>query len=352
MGDGGTRRMTSIHDIARKARTSIGTVDRVLHSRGRVAKATRTRVLAVVRRMGYKPNIYARHLSLDRSFTFGVLIPERSQDGRYWVLPVRGIRRAEDELRPYKVRVRVFHYDRYSVRSFCAAARRCANAQVDGLLLAPVVQEAACEMLSTIFAKVPYVFFDSSVPNTSPLATVWQDPLQSGVLAGNLMRMLLPDGGRIAAVKVTPADNHIESRVHGFLSAFEGKSRYDVDVLEADSKNAALLSRAVPSTILGSRKNYRGAFVSNAWTHPLARYFLRHGGRKHVALIGYDLIPENCICLENKGIDFLISQRPAMQGYRGIMALYRSILLRERVARDFTVPLDIVTRDSYKYYKD
>lgn len=115
--------VTSIHDIARAARISIGTVDRVLHNRGRVAKATRARVMAIVRRLGYTPNIYARHLSLGRSFTFGVLIPELRQDGRYWVLPARGIKRAEEELRPYKVHIRVFHFDRYSVQSFCAAAR-------------------------------------------------------------------------------------------------------------------------------------------------------------------------------------------------------------------------------------
>ncbi len=344
--------MASIHDIARKARISIGTVDRVLHNRGRVSKETHAKVMTIVARLGYKPNIYARNLSLGRSFTFGVLMPGRSQDGSYWGLPLRGIKRAEEELHPYKVQVRIFHYDRYSEKSFCAAARRCASAMVDGLLLAPVVQGVACEVLSTLFSEVPYVFFDSSVPDTHPLSTVWQDPRQSGVLAGNLMRMLLPAGGRIAAVKVTPADNHIEARVRGFLEAFDGTSRYDIEILEADSENSRLLSRSIPSQILGSRKQYRGAFVSNAWAHPLARYFLRHHGRKHVALIGYDLIPENRMCLEKGGIDMLISQRPAMQGYLGIIALYRSVLLRERVAKDFTVPLDIVTRDSYRYYKD
>jgi len=344
--------MPSIHDIARAARTSIGTVDRVLHSRGRVSETTRARVMAVVRRLGYKPNIYARNLSLGRSFTFGVLMPQQSQDGTYWALPARGIHRAAEELRPYRVHVRVFHYDRYSESSFWVAARRCATARVDGLLLAPVMQQAASECVSTLFAKISYVFFDSSVPNARPLSIVWQDPQQSGVVAGNLMRMLLPGGGRIAAIKVTPGDNHLDRRVRGFKEAMNGSTQYSVDVIDADSKAKRLLSDTVPALILRSRKNYRGVFVSNAWTHPLARYFLRNAGRRHIALIGYDLIPENCTCLEKQGIDFLISQRPAMQGYLGIMALYRSFVLREKVAKDVTVPLDIVTRDSYKYYED
>ncbi len=343
--------MPSVHDIAHAARTSIGTVDRVLHNRGRVSPKTRARVMAVIQRLGYKPNIYARNLSLARAFTFGVLMPFRSQDGTYWALPARGIRRAEEELTPYRVHVRTFHFDRYSEKSFWSAAQRCADAKIDGLLLAPVLQDGAQSALRSLFDHVPYVFFDSAVPHAHPLSIVWQDPFQSGVLAGGLMRTLLPAGGQIAAVKVTPADNHIESRIRGFIGSFGAESKYRIEILEADSKDEALLSRTIPNQILQSRKKYRGVFVSNAWTHPLAKCF-RRNAVSHIALVGYDLIPENRISLEKGAIDFLISQRPAMQGYLGIMALYRSVVLREKVAKDVTVPLDIVTKESYKYYTD
>ncbi len=344
--------MVSLRDIARKARTSIGTVDRVLHNRGRVSKEMSSKVMAIVSRHGYKPNIYARNLSLGKTFTLGVLMPAAGQDGSYWGIPARGIRRAEKELRPYRVQVRVFHYDRYSDKSFWSAARRCRSSKIDGLLLAPVLQEIAAKALADLFSGIPYVFFDSVIAGARPIATVSQDPFQSGVLAGNLMRKLLPAGGDIAAVKVTPGDDHIEARIRGFLESFRNDRRYAVHIHEAESRIPGLLSKTIPLRILQRHRARCGVFVSNAWTHPLARYFLHHAGREHVHLIGYDLIPENRVCLKNGAIDFLISQRPAMQGYDGIMALYRSIVLREHVSPEIIVPLDIVTRESYMYYQD
>jgi LacI family transcriptional regulator len=344
--------MISVREIAHIAHTSIGTVDRVLHGRGRVAATTRARVLAIVHRHGYKPNIYARNLSLGKMFTFGVLMPAATQDGSYWRIPLTGIRRAESELAAYRVRVRVFPFDRYSEKGFWSAAQRCSRADIDGLLLAPVLPSAAGRALRELFARVPTVYFDSTIPGTSPLATVLQDPYQSGVLAATLMCKLLPTGGHIAAVKVLPADSHIEARVRGFLQPFMKQSRYTVEIHEAESKDTQLLARTLPAKIVRHRSAPCGVFVSNAWTHPFARFIAQHCRDRRVHLIGYDLIPENRACLQIGAIDFLISQRPAMQGYHGIMALFRHIVLRERVDRQITVPLDILTRESQGYYRD
>ena len=48
--------MVSIKDIAEKAGISRGTVDRVLHGRGRVAPETRELVLSLAKEMGYTPS--------------------------------------------------------------------------------------------------------------------------------------------------------------------------------------------------------------------------------------------------------------------------------------------------------
>ena len=52
----------TIREIARRAGVSIGTVDRVIHKRVRVAPETRKRVEALIEELGYTPNPIARHL--------------------------------------------------------------------------------------------------------------------------------------------------------------------------------------------------------------------------------------------------------------------------------------------------
>jgi LacI family transcriptional regulator len=50
----------TVHEIATLAGVSIGTVDRVLHKRGRVSEATRARVEARIEQYQFTPNPIAR----------------------------------------------------------------------------------------------------------------------------------------------------------------------------------------------------------------------------------------------------------------------------------------------------
>src|ERR1035438_331041 len=66
-----------LHEIARQAQVSIGTVDRALHSRPGISEATRNKVLETAEKLGYTPNLAARALAVGRSgFLIGVCIPE------------------------------------------------------------------------------------------------------------------------------------------------------------------------------------------------------------------------------------------------------------------------------------
>ena len=64
-------------DVARKAGVSQPTVSLVLsrNPNARVAKATRARVLAIAKELGYRPNRLAQGLVHQRSFALGVIVP-------------------------------------------------------------------------------------------------------------------------------------------------------------------------------------------------------------------------------------------------------------------------------------
>ena len=55
---------------------SITTVSKVLNNRDDIGHATRARVLAKVAELGYQPNAVARSLTLRRTHTLGVVIPD------------------------------------------------------------------------------------------------------------------------------------------------------------------------------------------------------------------------------------------------------------------------------------
>ena len=66
----------TIKDIASKAGVSYATVSRALNGKYGVRPSTRERVLAVARRMGYRPNAIARGLVTRRTMTLGLIVPD------------------------------------------------------------------------------------------------------------------------------------------------------------------------------------------------------------------------------------------------------------------------------------
>src|SRR5919204_5613783 len=76
---GGTRNamhQTTMKRIAGELGVSITTVSKVLNNRADISEATRSRVLAKVEELGYQRNAVARSLTLRRTHTLGIVIPD------------------------------------------------------------------------------------------------------------------------------------------------------------------------------------------------------------------------------------------------------------------------------------
>lgn len=342
----------SVREIAKKAKVSIATVDRVLHNRGRVSKKTQEKILKIIAELDYKPNIYARNLSLAKTFQFGILMPQLDQDSDYWRIPANGIGKAQRELAAYKVEIKNFFFDRYSEHSFEEAFRTALRENLDGLLIAPVLLHIAKTIIPDIPEQLPFVFFDSFIRRTNCICRITQDSHQSGVLAAQLMKFIIHDAGSLAIIKVLPEDLHINERLRGFHAAMKGFPQVQTKIYEADSGEGETGFEKLCARIAQENPDLLGIFVTNAWTYPVAKYFRAEGSDKKIHIIGYDLIEKNIAFLKENAIDFIISQRPEMQGYLGIYSLYRHVILKEPVAQNIMVPLDIVTRENLKYYQD
>lgn len=66
----------TISDVAKEAEVSTMTVSRVVNKKGEISKATRLRVEGAIERLGYRPNRLARALSLQKTQTLGMVVPD------------------------------------------------------------------------------------------------------------------------------------------------------------------------------------------------------------------------------------------------------------------------------------
>ena len=340
----------TIKEIARSANVSIGTVDRVIHGRGRVSKDTATLIRKLISESGYKANIFGKHLSLAKVYTFGVLMPRLYQDSRYWEISARGIEQAQSELKSYNVKIKYFFYDRYSETSIKQEIEKIEDGGIDGLLIAPVLHKPIKHFLESISGKIPYALFNANIPDMKAISYIGQDSFQSGVLSAKLMKMMVSEKGFLAVMVTVTNDYHIIERVDGFYSFFENNDDYNLKSYIIDPCTRDLFYGTMKK-IIKEEKDLKGVFVANASTHYAAEYIKEFCGNKKIYVVGYDPTEENIKFLKEGFIDFLISQKAEMQGYKGIYALYRSVVLQEPFEKYVMMPLDIITNENLIYYQ-
>src|ERR671929_1691647 len=79
----------TIHDVAARAGVSVATVSRVLNGKELVREETSRHVLAAAKSLRYVPNVAARSLSIRRSQTIGIVLPE--VHGEFFSEVIRGV---------------------------------------------------------------------------------------------------------------------------------------------------------------------------------------------------------------------------------------------------------------------
>src|SRR5687767_6241103 len=107
------KKVVRLKDIAKLAKVSVGTVDRVIHKRGEVSEDSYKKIMSIVEKTGYTPNLLARTLGSNKVFRIAAVIPNPEQD-EYWKFSSDGISAAEKDWVQYNVQVKLHAFDLYN----------------------------------------------------------------------------------------------------------------------------------------------------------------------------------------------------------------------------------------------
>lgn len=343
-----------IKDIAEIANVSIGTVDRVIHNRGEVSPSTRLRIQKLLKDYNYKPDIIASSLALKRQIDLAVVMPHLVNEHAFWKLPKIGIQKAVDELSHYKISVESYCFDQFSRDDFVQTVEKIPYSQLHGVLFAPVFQEESIEFLRRCEKeKLPVVLFNSLLDDPYVKSFVGQDAYHSGYVAAKLINYGMESRKDVAIINMSTRKDHyahIINREKGFRSYFEEHSErlnhlLTIDLNGVDDRR---LKEKLNETC--SRYDMAGLFVTNSRVYKVAE-FLADRGSMNVRLVGYDLLPENIKYLNRDYIDFLISQKPEEQAFRGLSSLFNLVAFKQQPEERQLLPIDIITRENLYYYK-
>src|SRR5262245_31241591 len=199
---------TTMKRIAGELGVSITTVSKVLNNHADISDATRSRVLAKVEELGYQRNAVARSLTLRRTHTLGIVIPDLMHS--FFVEVIAGIEPVAS-LRGYGLLLCSSGEDPRKERAELEMLR---SRQVDGIVLASAHGSANDQLLRQLTALgIGLVMIDRDDHPRVQCHRVLTDDERVGVLA---TAHLLDVGRRAIAHIGGPPIVHAKRRERGW----------------------------------------------------------------------------------------------------------------------------------------
>lgn len=339
----------TIKDIALLAGVSKGTVDRVLHKRGKVSTKAFESVNAVLNEIDYEPNLIARNLKNNKIYSLVVVLPDPSFDP-YWLPCVKGIEEAIKEFKAFNLSIKAHYFNPESTKSFITVNENVLALSPDAVLLAPLFYKEAITAMNLYKEKgVVVSTFNNQVQSAEDLNFVGQDLYQSGRVGAKLLDSIA-NNGKFAIIHINEKFKnavHMQEKERGFRTFFKEKGVQEEAIITLKLKNPSIELNF--TKFLEDNPNLQGIFVTTSKGYQIAKIF-NQTQRSKIAIIGYDLIEENVAYLHQGSIDFLIHQNPKRQVYLALTSLVEHFIFGKSIPGTTLLPIDIVNCENSIFY--
>jgi len=341
----------TIKDIAQLAGVSKGTVDRVLHKRGKVSEIALKKVNEILQEIDYKPNPIAKNLKNNKIYRLCVLLPDALLDS-YWEPCNDAIHEVENEFQNFGIKIEKFVFDPVNTNSFSKNALSVINTAPDAILMVPLFQKEAKQIVEYCNEKdIKISIFNNLIDTNYITNFIGQDLFQSGRVAAKLLDILIKKGhiGIIHIDEDYHNATHLQEKEKGFKSYISSlkNDNYKITTVNLDFKNSVSFKNSLLQ-ILEQYPDINGFFVTISKAYVVADALKEK--IDDIAIVGYDLVKKNIAFLKQGQIDFLINQNPKQQVYMGLTYLAEYFLFDKEIPSELLLPINIVNSENIDGY--
>lgn len=299
--------------------------------------------------MGYKPNIHLSALSLKKTYQIVVTTPHASH-GEYWESIHNGIQEAIDQHESISIKTTVLTYDQYNIYSCQNVFTQILITAPDAVIIGPTFKDETIDFAHKLREKnIPFVFVDSMVAGTSPLAFYSANHYICGYLMCKLLKSLIPDSSDIGILQAIRIGDQSANTT---ILRRKGASDYLTEINFANkihniqfSVYEAQKNEEKMKEFFANHQHVKGIIVLNSRGNVVAN-FLDKNGITDVKLVCVDLTKPNIASLKEGKINFLIDQNPDYQGYMAMKTLLEYLVLQTETKTENYLPLNIVTKET------
>ncbi|ANQ50844.1 substrate-binding domain-containing protein [Flammeovirga sp. MY04] len=340
-----------IKEIATMAKVSVGTVDRVLHNRGRVSEATKEKIERLLSEHGYR---YKK--SILHTYAIGILLPSPSINP-YWALPLKGLLDQAKEFKGSLIKVEEFLFDYNSPSDYLAKSEELVSKDIDGIIIHPLFRQETYQIIRKVRERnIPFAFLDVNIPELEPTFFVCQDAKNCGGLAGRLISLGIHQDDQIWIINLSSQNDHSTTylREIGAINTLKTyiSSPQQIHVLDIDPNinNEEMLT--IFKSNIDKHKTPSRIYVTNSKISRIYNVFQKLKIEDRVIMIGHDPLEENIDLLNNDKIDFLITQDSKKQGALVLKRLHDYLVYKKLDQKETHICSNVYSKENINTLSD
>ena len=211
-----------------------------------------------------------------------------------------------------KIDLQVFTYNQYDIYSCRQTFEKIAEFDMDALIIGPTFPEETIHLCKRMDEKeIPYVFVDSTIDSTSPLAFFSADHYVCGYMMAQLITSIIPSHTNIAIFQaVRTGDKSANTtilRKKGFTDFLEQNGFLNLILTIPFSVTSPEDNEMYLSRLFKTHKEVPAIVVLNSRGNYIADY-IEANHIKGVKMVCMDLTAANVEALKKGQIDYLIGQ--------------------------------------------
>ena len=222
----------TIKEIAEKAKVSIGTVDRVLHNRGKVNGETERQIRKICAEYGYESNIIGKAMSMQKKERVIAVVINSSKRNVFSSIVHEGLEKRAKEIADFNVRFEYYDYFENSVSEISDILDAVYEKEISGLIIKPLDSPIIKYKLGKFIdiKKIPVVTCTSEIAGVNSICYVGQNHEKLGRLMANTLCKISHDDVMKVIVVVGPLSSAARrAKLEGFLNYLEESGRkYEV----------------------------------------------------------------------------------------------------------------------------
>ena len=345
-----TSKAAGIKEIAEALGISIGTVDRALHDRKGVSLKTKSKVQQMADQLGYKPNLAAQALKLNRRIEIAVVLPKHIS---HFFDPLReGIRAAAAASVGMHVKITFHEYPRLGHGdSELLEARLKENNQ--GIIFTPGNPRKLDPIIHRLAEQGTAMFcVASDAPNSSRIGLVSTHAYTSGALAAEILALKLNRKAHVATITGELSTLDHAEKLRGFAATLAMVAPHLSLLPAIESHERPKEAYRQTLTLVRGETKPQGLYISTANSVPVLQALSEEGLLGKIQVVTTDLFEELVPLIETGKILATLYQRPFTQGKVAFESLIAYLVEEKKTSPMIRLAPHIIFRSNLPLFSD